>query len=102
MTVVVVVINESKDSLIKRPAVFLWQDVNVLIFYRSPKSFNPNVVLRPATAVHANPHFRMFSARFFPIQAGELTPLIRVYLARLRKESFLTAKSLTHTSLSAA
>ena len=51
MTVVVVVIHESKDSLIKRRAVFLRLDVNVLIFYRSPKSFYPDVVFRPATAV---------------------------------------------------
>ena len=78
MTVVVVVIDESKDSLIKRRAVFLGLDVNVVIFYRSPKSFNPDNILCPAAAVHANPHFRMFCARFLPIQAGKLTSLIRV------------------------
>ncbi len=78
MTVVVVVIDESKDSLIKRHAVFLRLDVNIVIFYRSPKSFYPDVVLCPAPAVHTDLHFRMLGARSLPIQAGKLTPLIRV------------------------
>ena len=51
MTVVVVVIDESKDSLIKRHAVFLRLDVNVVIFYRSPKSFYPDVVLCQAESI---------------------------------------------------
>ena len=79
MTVIVVVIDESKDSLIKRRAVFLRLDVNIVIFYRSPKSFYPDVVLCPAPAVHTDPHFRMLGARFLPILTGKLTPLIRVY-----------------------
>ena len=54
MTVVVVVIDESKDSLIKRHAVFLRLDVNIVIFYRSPKSFYQDVVLCPAPAVHTD------------------------------------------------
>lgn len=82
MTVIVVVIDESKDSLIKRRAVFLRMDVNLVIFYRSPKSFNPDVVLCPAPAVHTDLHFRMLGARFLSIQAGKLTPLIRVYNLR--------------------
>ena len=57
-------------------------DVNIVIFYRSPKSFYPDVVLCPAPAVHTDLHFRMLSTRFFPIQAGDLTPLIRVYNLR--------------------
>lgn len=65
--------------MIKRRAVFLRLDVNIVIFYRSPKSFYPDVVLCPAPAVHTDLHFRMLGARFLPIQAGELTPLIRVY-----------------------
>ena len=63
MTVIVVVIDESKDSLIKRRAVFLRLDVNIVIFYRSPKSFYPDVVLCPAPAVHTDLHFRMLGAR---------------------------------------
>ena len=55
MTVVVVVIDESKDSMIKRRAVFLRLDVNVVIFYRPPKSFYPDVVLCPSAAIHTNP-----------------------------------------------
>jgi len=70
MTVIVVVIDESKDSLIKRRAVFLRLDVNIVISYRSPKSFYPDVVLCPAPAVHTDLHFRMLGARFLPIQAG--------------------------------
>jgi hypothetical protein len=62
MTVIVVVIDESKDSLIKRRAVFLRLDVNIVIFYRSPKSFYPDVVLCPAPAVHTDLHFRMLGA----------------------------------------
>lgn len=54
MTVLVVVIDESKDSWIKRCVVFLRLDVNVLKFYRSPKSLDPDVNLRQAAAVHAN------------------------------------------------
>ena len=79
MTVVVVAINESKDSLIKRSAVFLRLDINIVIFFSSPKPFNPDVVLCSAMAVHTDPHFRMLCTRSFPIQAGELTILIRVY-----------------------
>lgn len=82
MTVVVVVIDESKDSLIKRHAVFLRLDVNIVIFYRSPKSFYPDVVLCPAPAVHTDPHFRMLGARSLPILTGKLTSLIRVYNLR--------------------
>ena len=52
-SMVVVVINESLDSAIERGPVFLWLDVNILVFYRFPKSFNPNVVFGPAAAVHA-------------------------------------------------
>lgn len=73
MTVIVVVVHESKDSLIKRRAVFLRLDVNVVIFYRSPKSFNPDVILCPAATVNADPHFRILCARFLPIREGELT-----------------------------
>ena len=37
--------NESLDSAVERGLVFLWLVVNILVFYRFPKSFNPNVVL---------------------------------------------------------
>ena len=59
MTVIVVVIDESKDSLIKRRTVFLRLDVNIVMFYRSPKSFYPDVVLCPAPAVHTDLRFRI-------------------------------------------
>ena len=43
-------INESLDSKEQVRAVFLRLDVNVLVFYRFPKSFNPNVVFGAASA----------------------------------------------------
>ena len=49
-TVIVIVINESLDSKEQVRAVFLQLDVNVLVFYRFPKSFNPNVVFGAASA----------------------------------------------------
>ena len=58
-TVIVVVVNESLDSKEQVRAVFLRLDVNVLVFYRFPKSFNPNVVFGTASAVHADLHFRV-------------------------------------------
>ena len=64
MTVIVVVIDESKDSLIKRRAVFLRLDVNIVMFYRSPKSFYPDVVLCPAPAVHTDLLFMVLSYYF--------------------------------------
>ena len=57
-TVVVVVVNESLDSKEQVRAVFLRPDVNVLIFYRFPKSFYPDVVFCAAAAVHTDLAFR--------------------------------------------
>ena len=51
-------------------AVFLRLDVNVLIFYSFPKSFNPNVVFGAATAVHADPQSRVQSAGVSPFFAS--------------------------------
>ena len=48
---IVVVIDVLKDSLIKRRTVFLRLDVKIAILYRPPKSFNPDVILRPAADV---------------------------------------------------
>lgn len=42
---IVIVVNESLDSKEQIRAVFLWLDVNVLVFYRFSKSFYPDVVL---------------------------------------------------------
>ena len=53
-------------------------DVNVVIFYRSPKSLNPDVVLRPAAAVHADPHLRVLRTAAFPFPASKLAALVRV------------------------
>ena len=106
MTVIVVAIDESKDSLIKRRAVFLRLDVNLVIFYRSPKSFYPDVVLCPAPAVHTDLHFRMLGTRFLPIQAGELTT--NTYecefgnLKLIRKAMKGVSVDLTYQSLSSA
>ena len=50
-TVVVVVIDESLDSKEQVRAIFLRLDVNVLVFYRFPKSFYPNVVFGAAASV---------------------------------------------------
>jgi hypothetical protein len=43
---IVVVINESLDSAVERGPVFLWQNVNILAFYRFPKSLDPDLVFR--------------------------------------------------------
>ena len=48
---VVVVVNESLDSKEQVRAVFLRLNVNVLIFYRFPKSFHPYVVHGAASAI---------------------------------------------------
>jgi len=60
-SMVVVVINESLDSAVERSPVFLWQDVNVLIFYCFPKSFDPDIVFSLAVADHADPHLRLLN-----------------------------------------
>ena len=60
-SMVVVAINESLDSAVERSPVFLWQDVNILIFYCFSKPFDPDIVFSSAAAVHANPHLRVLS-----------------------------------------
>lgn len=77
-TVVVVVAHESKDSLIKSCAVFLRMDVNVIIFNCSPKYFNPDVVLCPASTVHTDPHLRVLRTAIFPFLTSKLAALVRV------------------------
>ena len=49
---VVVVVNESLDSAVERSSVFLWQDVNILIFYCFPKPFDPDIVFSSTAAGH--------------------------------------------------
>ena len=61
LSMVVVVINESLDSAVERGPVFLWLCVNILVFYRFPKSFNPNVVFSPAAAVHVDTQINWIS-----------------------------------------
>ena len=52
-SMVVIVINETLDFAVDRGSVFLWLDANILVFYRFPKSFNPNLVFGTAAFVHA-------------------------------------------------
>jgi hypothetical protein len=73
---VVVVINESLDSAVERGLVFLWQDVNILVFYRFPKSFDPDIVFSSPAAVHDDPHLRVLSTGIKPCLASELTTLV--------------------------
>ena len=63
-SIAVAVINESLDSAVERGLVFLWPVVNILVFYRFPKSFNPNVVFGPAATVHALIEIR-YDNRFY-------------------------------------
>ena len=72
-SMVVVVINESLDSAVERRPVFLWQDVNILIFYCFPKPFDPDIVLSSTAAVHA---LRVLSTGIKPCLASELTTLV--------------------------
>jgi len=73
---VVVVINESLDSAVKRSPVFLWQDVNILIFYCFSKPFDPDIVFSSTSAVHTDPHPRVLSTGIKPSLASELTTLV--------------------------
>ena len=75
-SMVVVVVNESLDSAVERSSVFLWQDVNILIFYCFPKPFDPDIVFSSAAAVRANPHLRVLNAGFKPRLTSELTTLV--------------------------
>ena len=75
---IVAVINESLDSAVERGPVFLWQNVNILAFYRFPKSFNSDVIFSSAAAVHADPHLRVLRTGFNPCLASELITLTRV------------------------
>ena len=77
-----VVINESLDPAIERGSVFLWQDVNILAFYRFPKSFDPDIVFSPPAAIHADTHLKVLGACFNPSLASELAALVRVYNLR--------------------
>ena len=78
-SMVVIVINESFDSAVERDPVFLWLDVNILVFYRFPKSFKPNIDFGPAAAVHADTHLRVLGTCLNPSLASELAALVRVY-----------------------
>ena len=75
-SMVVVVINESLDSAVERRPVFLWQDVNILIFYCFPKPFDPDIVFSSTAAVHADPHLRVLSTGIKLCLASELTTLV--------------------------
>ena len=75
-SMVVVVINESLDSAVERRPVFLWQDVNILIFYCFPKPFDPDIVFSSTAAVHTDPHLRVQSTDIKPCLASELTTLV--------------------------
>ena len=77
-TVVVVVVNKSLDSKEQNRAVFLRQDVNILVFYRFLKSFYPDIVFSTAAAVHADLHFRVPRAGVSPFLARKLAALIGV------------------------
>ena len=72
-SMVVVVINESLDSAVERRPVFLWQDVNILIFYCFPKPVDPDIVFSSTAAVHA---LRVLSTGIKPCLASELTTLV--------------------------
>lgn len=76
--VVIVVIDESLDSKEQVRAVFLWLNVNVLVFYRFPKSFYPNVVFCSAATVHAYLHLRALGTCLRPLLACKLAALVRV------------------------
>lgn len=73
---VVVVIIESLDSAVERSPVFLWQDVNILIFYCFLKPFDPDIVFSSTAAVHDDPHLRVLSTGIKPCFASELTTLV--------------------------
>ena len=47
---IIVVINESLNSAVKHVPFSSRGSINILVFYRFPKSFDPNVVFRPAAA----------------------------------------------------
>ena len=61
-TVVVVAVNKSLDSKEQNRTVFLRLDVNILVFYRFPKSFYHDIVFSTSAAVHADLHFRVLRA----------------------------------------
>ena len=73
-TVIVAVINESLDSKEQVCVVFLQLDVNILVFYRFPKSFYPDIVFSTAAAVHADLHFRVLRAGISPFLARNWQP----------------------------
>lgn len=63
-SMVVAVIKESLDSAVERRPVFLWQNVNILIFYCFPKPFDPDIVFSSTAAVHADVYLRVLGACF--------------------------------------
>ena len=65
-SIIVVVIKESLDSVVMCVLVFLWLDVNILVFYRFPKSSDPNGVFNPTETAHApEERFECKSLGFF-------------------------------------
>lgn len=69
-SIIVVVIKKSLDSVVMCVLVFLWVflwlDVNVLVFYRFPKSSDPNGVFNPTETAHApEERFECKSLGFF-------------------------------------
>lgn len=78
-SVIIVVINESMDTLIQFYTVVLWQQVNKLIFYRFPKSLYPDIVFSPTSSIHAYLHLWVSITSINPSFASELTALVRVY-----------------------
>ena len=75
-SMVVVVINESLDSAVERSSVFLWQNINILIFYCFPKPFDPDIVFSSTAAVHADSRLRVLSIGIKPCLVSELTTLV--------------------------
>ncbi len=69
---IVMVIYECLDSKEQVRAGLLRLSVNVLVFYRFPKSFYPDVVFGPAAAIHADLHFRVLNAGVSPFLTREL------------------------------
>ena len=53
-SLVVVELDKFGDLIIEIGQIITWVNVNFFLFYRSPESFNVNVVSPSADAVHAD------------------------------------------------
>lgn len=72
--------------LSKNRSIFIKLYVNVLVFYRFPKSFIPNIVVGSAELIHTDFHIWIISVGVSEFPTGKLVALIKDSLGLRRRK----------------